>query len=248
MHYFCLKSYLKYSIGEGNGTPLQYSCLENPMDGGAWQAVVHGVSKSRTWLSDFPPFPLNTVWILGEGGHFLLRGWQAFSDEGYKSIPNTCSWMVICFAVAQSLTHVRLFATPWTAACQASLSFTISWSLLKFMSNELVMLCYLTISSSAAPISFSLQSFSASGSFPMSQFFASGGQSTGASASVLPMNIHSWFPLGLTGLISMQSQGLLRVFSSTIWKHQFFSAFFTVQLSHLYMTNEKAIALTKQFA
>ena len=165
---------------------------------------------------------MHYVWILGEGGHFVLHGWQAFSDEGYKSIPNTCSWMVICFAVAQSLSHVRLFVTPWTAACQASLSFPSSWSLLKFMFNELVMLCYLTISSSAALISFSLQSFSASGSFPMSQFFASGGQSTGASASVLPMNIHGWFPLGLTGLISMQSQGLSRVFSSTIWKHQFF--------------------------
>ena len=124
---------------------------------------------------------------MGEEGHFLLHGWQAFSDEGYKSIPSTCSCMVICFAVAQSLSCVRLLATPWTAACQASLSFINSWSLLKFMSNELVMLCYLTISSSAAPISFSLQSFSASGSFPMSQFFASDGQSTGASASVLPM-------------------------------------------------------------
>ena len=79
-----------------------------------------------------------------------------------------------------------------------------------------------TISSSV--ISFScLQSFSASGSFPMSQFFASGGQSIGASASVLPMNIQDWFPLGLTGWISLQSKGLSRVFSNTtVHKHQFF--------------------------
>ena len=86
--------------------------------------------------------------------------------------------------------------------------------------------CYLIISSSEAPFSFCLQSFPASGSFPMSQLFASGGQSIGASAStsVLPMNIQGWFPLGLTGLISLQSKGLSRVFSSTtIRKHQFFS-------------------------
>ena len=87
--------------------------------------------------------------------------------------------------------------------------------------------CHPTISSSVAPFSSHLRSFPASGTFPMSQFFASGGQSIGASASasVLPMNIQSWFPLGLTGLISLQSKELSRVFSSTIaWKHQFFSA------------------------
>ena len=82
-----------------------------------------------------------------------------------------------------------------------------------------------TISSSVVPFSSCLQSFPASGSFPLSQFFVSGGQSIGASASVLPVNIQDWFPLGLTGLISLQSKGLLRVFSNTtIQKHQFFSA------------------------
>ena len=84
---------------------------------------------------------------------------------------------------------------------------------------------YLAISSSAAPFPFYLQSFSASGSFPMSQFLASCGQSIGvsASASVLPMNIQGWFPLGLIGLISLQSKGLLRVFSNTRFqKHQVF--------------------------
>ena len=98
-------------------------------------------------------------------------------------------------AVAQSLSHVRLFAAPWTATSQASLSFTISWGLLKLMSIEK---CHPTISSSLIPFSSCLQSFPASGSFPMSQLLASGGQSIGASvsASVLPMNIHSWFPLG----------------------------------------------------
>ena len=76
--------------------------------------------------------------------------------------------------------------------------------------------CYLTITSSATPFSFGLQSFSASGSFPMSPLFISSGQSIGASASawVLPMNIQGWFPLGLTGFVSLQFKGLSRVFSS----------------------------------
>ena len=86
--------------------------------------------------------------------------------------------------------------------------------------------CCITISSSATLLSFCFQSFPASGSFPMSWLSISDGQSIGASVSalVLPTNIHGWFPLGLTDLISLQSKGLSRVFSSiTIWKHQFFS-------------------------
>ena len=84
-----------------------------------------------------------------------------------------------------------------------------------------------TISSSIIPFSYCLQSFPASGSFPMSQFFSLGGQMIGvsASASVLPINIQNWFPLGWTGWISLQSKGLSRVFSSTtVQKHQFFGA------------------------
>ena len=87
--------------------------------------------------------------------------------------------------------------------------------------------CCPTISSSILPFSSHLQSFPASGSFPKSPFLASGGQSIGvsASASVLPMNMQNWFPLGLTGWISLQSKGLSGVFSSTtVWKHQFFGA------------------------
>ena len=125
--------------------------------------------------------------------------------------------------VLQSLSRIWLFPMPWTAEHQASLSFTISQSLLKFMSIESMMPS--TISSSITPFSSCPQSFSASGSFPVSWFFASGGESTGASASalVLPMNSQGWFPLGLTGLISLLSRALSRVFSSPIiWKHQFF--------------------------
>ena len=83
--------------------------------------------------------------------------------------------------------------------------------------------CHPTISSSVIPISSCLQSFPASGSFLMSQFFSSGGQSIGVSASVLSINTQGWFPLGWTGWISLQSKGLSRVFSNTaVQKHQFF--------------------------
>ena len=85
--------------------------------------------------------------------------------------------------------------------------------------------CHPTISSSVIPFSSCLPSFPASGSFPKNQFFTSCGQSTGVSASVLPMNIQDWFPLGLTAWISSLSKGLSRVFSNTtVQKHQFFSA------------------------
>ena len=105
------------------------------------------------------------------------------------------------FYSVQLLSHVRLFMILWTAARQASLSVTNSWSLLRLASIELVMP---TISSSVIPFSSCLQSFPASGSFIMSPFFASGDQSVGAStlASVLPMNIQDWFLLGLIGLTS----------------------------------------------
>ena len=111
----------------------------------------------------------------------------------------------------QSLSHVQIFATPWTAAHQASLSITNSWNLLKLMSIESVMpsnhfiLC--------RPLLLPLQSFPASGYFLVSRFFASGGQSIGASASasVLLTNIQD----RLTGLISLKSKGLSRVFSNT---------------------------------
>ena len=104
--------------------------------------------------------------------------------------------------------------------------------------------CHPTISSSVIPFSSHLQSFPASGSFPMSPFFASGGPNIGvsASASVLPMNIQDWFPLGLTDLISLQSKRLSRLFSNTTnQKPQYFGiqAFVMVQFLHLYMTTRE---------
>ena len=111
--------------------------------------------------------------------------------------------------------------------------------------------CHPTTSSSVIPFSSCLQSFSVSGSFQMSQLFASGGQSIGvaASISVLPMNTQDWSPLGWTGWISLQSNGLSRVFSSQHHSSKASilrcSAFFTVRLSHPYMTTGKTIALTR---
>ena len=124
--------------------------------------------------------------------------------------------------VVQLFSHVRLCMTPWTAAHQASLSFTISRSLLKLMSiestpsNHLILCHPLLLLPSIFP---SIRVISNESVFHIS------GQSIGASASVLPMDIQGWFPLGLTGLISLQSKGLSRIFSSTtVQKHQFFSA------------------------
>ena len=128
-----------------------------------------------------------------------------------------------CFSSVQLLNCVRLFVTPWTAARQASLFITNSRSLFKLMSiasvmpyNHLILCHHLLLMPSIFP---SIRSF------PKSQFFASGGQSIGvsASASVLPMNVQDWFPSGWTGWISLQSQGLSRVFSNTtVEKYQFF--------------------------
>ena len=107
--------------------------------------------------------------------------------------------------------------------------------------------CHPAISSFVVPFSSCPQSLPASGSFSMSQFLTWGGQSIGvsASASVLPMNTQDWSPLGWTGWISLQSKGLSRVFSNTNSSILQRSAFFTVQLSHPYMTTGKTIALTR---
>ena len=125
----------------------------------------------------------------------------------YISFRCTAKW--ISWVLFSRLSCVWLFATPWTAVHQASLSIT----------NSRSRWCHATISSSVIPFSSCLQSFPASGSFPMSQFFPSGGQSIGvsAAASVLPMNTQDWSPLGWTGWISLQSKGLSRVFSNTTY-------------------------------
>ena len=135
--------------------------------------------------------------------------------------------------------------TPWTAARQAPLSFTVSQSLLKFMSIESVLLSNHLILCLFLLLPWILPSIRV---FAMNWLFVSGGQSfgTSASASVLPMKIQGWFPLGLTGWISLLSKGLSRVFSSTTIQSSLRSAFFMIQLSHQYMTTGKTLALTTQ--
>ena len=150
--------------------------------------------------------------------------------------------------VVQSLSHVQLFVTPWTVAHQASLSFMVSWSLLKPMSTESTMpSIHVNLS---CPLLLTASIFPNIRVFSSELAFCSCGQSIrgSVSASVLPMNIQGWFPWGLTGLISLQSKGLSRLFSSTIVQKQILwhSAFFMVQLSHLYMATGKTIAFTLQ--
>ena len=159
-----------------------------------------------------------------------------------RIITNMGVWFLrTSFSSVHSLSRVRLSATPWTAARQASLSITNSWSLLKFMPIESVMPSSHLIL--RRPLLSCPQSLPASGSFPMSQLFAWGGQSIGvsASASVLPMNTQDWSPLGWTSWISLQSKGLSRVFPNTIvQKHQFFGT----QLSSLYLIRARGTVIT----
>ena len=131
--------------GEGNGTPLQYSCLENPMDGGAWWAIVHGVAKSQTWLSNFTFTFYFSLSCTGEGNGNPL---QCSCLENPR---DGGDWWAAIYGVAQSQMRlkwlsnssssscVQFFTVPETAACQTSLSFTNSQSLPKFVSIALVM-------------------------------------------------------------------------------------------------------------
>ena len=159
------------------------------MERGAWQVTVHRTRKCWTHL---------TPWRAAVHGvaksQIQLSDWTELKQLKYA--PTTF--------IFQSLSHVWHFATPWTAAHHGvSCVLTFPWSLLKLMSFS--WWCHPTISSSVASF-FCSQSFPASGSFPMSQLFASFGQSIRTSASVLPMNIQEWFPLG-PGLISLLSKG-----------------------------------------
>ena len=145
------------------------------------------------------------LWFLGFVYHCVPRvsivpGTQWTLDEWSIFL----SVSTALFSSVQVISHIQLFSTPWTAACYASLSITNSRSLLKLMSIESVM---------------------------PSSHFSSSGQNIGASASasVLPMNIQDWSPLGLTGWISLQSKGLSRVYSNTtVQKYQFFGDQFSL--------------------
>ena len=149
------------------------------------------------------------------------------------------------FSSVQLLSHVWLFATPWTAACQASLSITNSrsppMSIVSVMPSNHLIFCH--------PLFLLPSIFPSIRVFLMSRLFTPGGQSIGASASasVLSVNIQDWFPLGLTGLISLQSNGLSRVFSNTQFKSinsLTFSLLFGPTLTSIH--DWKTIALTIQ--
>ena len=147
----------------------------------------------------------------------------------------------------QLLSRVLPFVTPWTATRQTSLSFTVSWSLLKLC--PLSQWCHSLTSSSVTLFSSCPQSFLASGSFLISWLITSGSQIIGmlASASVLPRNIQDWFPLGLTGLIFLLPKWLSRIFSSTDKKHQSFGPHPYLWSNSQICTwlQEKMIALTR---
>ena len=192
---------------------------------------------------------------LGKSSLVLLRWSDILKIWTYSPIPKFCLIQklfppvllrLVCFCITgqsvqlssvQSLSRVQLSVTPWTVACQASLSITNSWSLLKLMSIESVMpsnhliLCHpLLLLTSIFP---SIKVFSNESVLHIS------GQSIGvsASASVLPMNIQNWFPLGWTGLTSLQYKGLKGLFqhhssNASILRR---SAFFMFQLSHPYI-------------
>ena len=164
--------------------------------------------------------------ILKPGDSFGRKVLTVFTSTLFQGLSCALTTSVISFSpllLVQSLAHVRLFAAPWTAARQASLSFTVSQSLLKLMSIELVMpsnhliLCH--------PLALLLSVFPSIRVFSSELALHIRWPNIGASAlaSFLPMNIWGWFPLGLTYLISLQSKGFARIFSSTtIQKHQFF--------------------------
>ena len=173
------------------------------MDREAWRAVVHGVAKSQTLLSDWTE--LNCRWYVCR----CQRRSQLLSSH---SVVSDCLRL-------HELQHARLPCPSPTPRAYPN-------------SCPLSQRCHSTISSYVIPFSSCLQSFPASGFFQMSQLFTSGSQSIGVSASTsfLPMNTQDWSPLGWTGWISLQSNGLSRVFSNTsVQKHQFFGT----QLSFL---------------
>ena len=180
------------------------------------------------WKTSWDPIDMGSPHFTVQTETFVNVKWRAIDND-----PDRC-----CCC---SLSCVWLLATPGTAACQASLSITNSWSLLKLMSMESVMPMESISSSVCHPFLLLLSIFPRTRVVffpPISHFFTLGGQSIGASAStpILPMYIQGWFPLGLTGLISLLSKGL-----SSLLRHHGLkvsviqcSAFFIVQLSHLY--------------
>ena len=207
-------------LGRSQGSPCSFSVSKGSLSFIAWCPV--------SWKILFHFFS-----ILASGGKVNLALDMHLNQR-----------QMFAFLV-QSLRCVLLFVTPWTAAHQASLP--VLHYLSEFAQIH-VHWCHPTISSSVTHFSSCPQSFPASGSFPVRRHFPSDGQRIGASASasVLLMNIQGWFALGLTGLISLQSKELSRVFSNTIVRsiNSLVLSPFMIQFLHPYVTTGKIIALT----
>ena len=199
-----------------------YPTLSDPWTA-AYQAPPSiGFSRQEYWSGGghclFQKCPIGWVKILD---FFPLRVMETHS----RTLSRALAWLSLYFVVIQLLSRVWLFASPWTAACQASLSITNSQSLPKLMSMESVMSSNHLIL--CCPLPFLPSIFPRIRVFSIKLVLHISSQSIGtsASASVLPMNIQDRFPLGWTGWISLQSKGLSRVFSNTtVQKHQFFGA------------------------
>ena len=179
-----------------------------------------------SWLSEMLLFVNLNNLSLGYCNSCVSHFTQKYSFCGFSSVTQWCA--ILCDPMDPA--HRLPCPSPTSRPCSNSC--------------PLILWCHPTISSSVIPFF----SFPASGSFPVSQFIISS-IGTSALTSVLPMNIHDWFHLGLTGLISLQSKGLSRVFSNTaVQRHQFFGAQLSSQsqLSHPYMTTGKTIALTRR--
>ena len=205
--------------------------MENPIDRGPWRATVHRVANSWTWLQWLSMHAHGGKVICAWLHIFVWCESKAYSRPVLDYTVNLQSYTVnvrimLHIQSVQSLSHVWLCdsmncSTPGLPVHHQLPEFTqthVHWV------DDAIQPSH-SLSSTSPPSC--LQSFPTSGSFQMSQFFTSSGQSIGisASTSVLPMNIQEWVPLGLTGLISLHYKGLSRVFSNTaIQKHQFFGA------------------------
>ena len=186
------------------------------MDSSLPGSSVHGFSRQVYWSGLPCPSPRNLLnpGIEPRSTALQVDSWPSEPSMKLLTLVRQFSHSIMSDSLwPHGLQHTRLLYPSSTPGACSNLCPLSQW-------------CHPTISSSAAPFSFCPQSLPASEPFPMSQFFTSCGQSIGlsSSASVLPMSIQDWFPLGWTGWISLQSKGLSRVFSNTtVQKHQFFS-------------------------
>ena len=212
---------------------LSVGCLFSVCPSSRFTIPFHSINVSFQFLSS-AFFLLIHFFILGAlWGVRRTLSWNSFIISWFSSVTQLCP--TLCDPIFHSRPGLPAITNSGVYSNSCPLS---PW-------------CHPTILSSVVPFSSCLQSFPESGSFQMSQLFASGGQSIGVSVStsVLPMNIQDWFPLGWTGWISLQPQGLSRVFSkTTVQKHQFFGTQLSLQSNsqiHTWLM-EKIIALTIQ--